>query len=105
MVVFLVLSVAAFASLRPIARRLDAQGVTDGIGAKRLVGQTGIVTEPITLDGAGEVRIEREEWRASSEDGSAIPVGAKVRVIDMRGTRVVVSAATTTADDLTEIGD
>ena len=105
MVVFLVLSVAAFASFRPIARRLDAQGVTEGIGARRLVGQLGVVTEPINLEGTGEVRIERELWRASSEDGSVIEAGGQVRVVEMRGTRVVVSAVDPTAGGVTEIGD
>jgi membrane-bound ClpP family serine protease len=46
------------------------------------------------IPGQGElglVRVHREEWRAESMDGSAIPMGAAVRVADIEGTRVIVS--------------
>ena len=36
------------------------------------------------------VRVDREEWRAQSVDGRAIPAGATVRVVRAEGTRVVV---------------
>src|SRR5690606_15153890 len=40
---FLGISVAAFASLRPLARRLDRGEPTEGIGSKRLIGQPALV--------------------------------------------------------------
>jgi inner membrane protein len=40
----------------------------------------------------GLVRIEREEWRAESVDGAAIPVGAAIRVVRVDGTRLIVKA-------------
>jgi membrane protein implicated in regulation of membrane protease activity len=36
------------------------------------------------------VRIGREEWRAESLDHESIPAGASVRVVEVRGTGVVV---------------
>jgi len=89
--VFVALSGAFAAALRPLARRLDVDTPTDGIGARRLIGAVGTIVEP--LDGHGDhgrVRIQREEWRAESVDGSAIPADTAVRVVDVRGTRVVV---------------
>jgi membrane protein implicated in regulation of membrane protease activity len=88
---FVGLSAAFAAALRPLARRLDTDTPSDGIGARRLVGEVGTIIE--SLDGQGDrgwVRIQREEWRAESVDGSAIPVDTSVRVVDVRGTRVVV---------------
>lgn len=93
--VFVLGSLAAFLALRPVARRLDRQGIDDGIGARRLLGQEATVLEDIpgTGDqGLGLVRVGREEWRAESTDGRPIPSGAQVRVADVRGTRVVVSS-------------
>jgi membrane protein implicated in regulation of membrane protease activity len=89
-VAFIGVSVAVFAGLRPLARRLDQQGQTAGIGATRLAGQQGVVLEEIAAGDLGLVRIHREEWRAESLDGSAIAAGTPVRVVEIRGTRVVV---------------
>ena len=79
-------------ALRPIARRLDRNEPTDGIGAKRLIGQPALVLNEIKagIHELGLVRVHREEWRAESVDGSAIPAGSTVRIVDVRGTRVVV---------------
>lgn len=88
---FVGLSVATFAALRPLARRLDVDAPTHGIGAKRLIGEIGTIID--ALDGNGDqgmVRIHREEWRAESVDGSPIADGTRVRVVEIRGTRVVV---------------
>jgi membrane protein implicated in regulation of membrane protease activity len=91
-IAFLAVSVSSLAALRPLIRRFDAAGEDRGVGAQRLVGQTGTVLREIP--GAGElglVRVDREEWRAESLDGSPIPPGAAVKVADIQGTRVVVS--------------
>jgi membrane protein implicated in regulation of membrane protease activity len=88
---FLVVSVGAFAAMRPLARRLDRDQPTEGIGSKRLIGQIGVVLDALPGDhDLGLVRIHREEWRAESTTGDPVPVGARVRVVDIRGTRVVV---------------
>lgn len=92
--VFIIVSLVALAGFRALARRLDRTEPTDGIGSKRLIGQPAKVIEAI--DGAndlGTVRIDREEWRAESGDGAAIPVGTPVKVVEIRGTRVVVFPA------------
>lgn len=93
--VFLIVSIAALAALRPVARRLDRAAVDHGIGSRRLVGTRATVLKAIPGDAElGLVRLEREEWRAQSTDGTPIPVGATVRVADVQGTRVLVAAET-----------
>ena len=70
---------------------------TPGVGAERLVGLTGIVVAAIQIDDVdrrGRVRIGSEEWGAISDADVVIDEGAKVRVLDMRGTRVVVEPLT-----------
>jgi membrane protein implicated in regulation of membrane protease activity len=90
--VFLIVSIAALAALRPVARRLDLNAVDHGVGSRRLVGTRATVLKAIPgADELGLVRLDREEWRAQSTDGSPIPVGATVRVADVQGTRVLVA--------------
>ena len=91
-VAFVGLALVSFALLRPLARRLDVGNPSDGFGARRLIGAVGTVIE--AADGNGEqglVRIQREEWNAESVDGSAIATDTRVRVVEVRGTRVLVA--------------
>ena len=89
-VAFLVTSVVALAALRPLARRLDRNGSHDGVGSRRLIGQTAVVIEDIEADGTGLVRMGPEEWRAVAAPSEHIATGARVRITDVQGTRVVV---------------
>lgn len=92
-IVFIAVSAGSFAALRPIARRLDAKTRNPlGVGSNRLVGERGMVLEPVPPgpDSLGLVRVGREEWRAQSSDGSAIPASTMVTVLEVKGTRIVV---------------
>ncbi len=91
-VVFALASLAFFAALRPLSRRLNAVGPEDGVGADRLVGATGTVLEHIGVGDTGMVRIDREEWRAQAADDQALVPGTAIKVVEVRGTRVVVVA-------------
>ncbi|MGH9273429.1 MAG: NfeD family protein [Acidimicrobiales bacterium] len=88
---FVGISVGAFAALRPLARRLDRHGGSDGVGSRRLIGRDGVVLEEIVPDHLGLVRVNREEWRAESTDRSTVPAGTAVRVAEVEGTRLIVT--------------
>ena len=89
-IVFVASSLAAFAAMRPLARRLNESNEDEGIGARRLVGSRALVLEAIPANDSGMVRIDREQWRAESIDDSPVPAGATVTVTEVRGTRVIV---------------
>ena len=90
--VFFGVSAISFAYLRKFIDRQD-QAVQPRIGANRWLDARGIVLTEIDPDTAsGMVRIDAEEWRAVSDDNSRIPVGAKVVVTDVQGSRLVVSS-------------
>jgi membrane protein implicated in regulation of membrane protease activity len=94
-VVFLAVSIATLAALRPVARRLDRNALDHGVGARRLVGSRATVLEDIPGDSElGMVRVDREKWRAQSTGGAPIPAGTVVRVAEVQGTRVIVAADT-----------
>lgn len=91
--IFVVGSVAAFLALRPLAERLDIESpAIPGIGANRLVGMTGVVTADVAhgVGSHGSVKVEGETWRAEGRDGMGIPLGTSVRIVEVKGTRVVV---------------
>ncbi|MEY2973627.1 MAG: hypothetical protein RIR49_47 [Actinomycetota bacterium] len=91
-VLFLVVSVIGAVALIPLRRRLDADDRSDGVGSRRLIGEAAVVLEEIPTGptGSGTVQIGRESWRAVSAGGVVHPVGATVKVVDVRGTSVVV---------------
>ncbi len=98
LVVFLVVSVATLIALRPLAHRLDRQALDDGVGSRRLLGRPATVVEDIPAgDDVGMVRVDREQWRAQSTDGTALPAGTAVRVADVQGTRLIVTPTETPA--------
>jgi membrane protein implicated in regulation of membrane protease activity len=68
-----------------------------GVGADRLVGLTAIVTSAIVPDDTarkGRVNVEGEDWGALTDTESMIEPGTKVRIVSMKGTRVVVAPLT-----------
>jgi membrane protein implicated in regulation of membrane protease activity len=92
---FLVVSIGCLLALRPLARRLDASSPAQaGVGASRLIGEVALVLEDIPAgNDVGLVRIHREEWRAQSEDHTPIAAGERARVVEVRGTQVIVRRA------------
>lgn len=88
--VFFGVSVIALAYLRRYITHQD-EGEQPRVGANRWVGSQGIVLEEIDPDTAsGMVRVENEEWRATSTHGGRIPAGSRIAVRDVRGARLVV---------------
>jgi membrane protein implicated in regulation of membrane protease activity len=83
-----------FAFLYRWAQRFMKEHTMDpGVGADRLVGLTAIVTTPIEPDDttrAGRVTVDGEVWGAITNGAYRIANGARVRVLAMKGTRVVV---------------
>ncbi len=98
--VFLLVSALSLLVFVPIGHRLARGGPVDEAaeGATRWVGRIAVVLEDIP-DGphsTGLVRLERTQWRAETDAGTAIPAGAQVEVLAVRGTRLVVAPPTPT---------
>lgn len=89
--VFTIVSALALWGLREFASKDD--DVTVPVGGDRYVDQTGVLTAPIHGVGTiGRVRIETESWMAITDGNQVIPEGSVVRISEVRGTRMVVSA-------------
>ena len=88
---FLVISIGLFAISRKFADKITLDQ-PPGIGADRFIGKQGVVLESIdNTKNKGRVRIDSDEWRAESNDGEIIPQNAKVEVIRVAGTRLIVN--------------
>lgn len=88
---FIVVSLVALILLQKFVRREDHK--QPNVGANRFVGQRAIVIAAVDrVTGIGEVRMDTEVWRALPADGIPDPIaeGTDVRVVDVRGTRLVV---------------
>ena len=78
------------ASLFYLRRFVPTAETVQPIGANRMLHQHGLVVEPVNrLEATGKVRVEREEWRATT-DGEPIAEGTEVVVRGITGTRLVV---------------
>ncbi len=86
--IFLVVSAISLIVLRSFVRRGDQK--QHNVGANRFLGQQARVLEAIDPESStGRVRMDTEMWRATSDAGT-IPEGTPVRVVGVRGTRLVV---------------
>jgi membrane protein implicated in regulation of membrane protease activity len=87
--VFLVVSVLTLVLFQRLVHHGDQR--QHPVGANRYVGRRVLVLERIDrVSGTGRVRLDTETWRATT-DGDPIAEGAEVRVVEMRGTRLVVT--------------
>ena len=88
---FVLVSGALFLASRNLADRFTAKQ-PPGIGADRFIGKQGVVLEEIdNIKNTGRVRVEKDEWRADSDTGEVIAEGARVQVVRLDGTHVIVS--------------
>jgi membrane protein implicated in regulation of membrane protease activity len=86
---FLVVSILALIGMRRFAHSDNEPSYH--VGAKRYVDATATVLEPIDrVTGSGRVRLETQEWRATTDLDGVIDRGVEVRVVDVRGARLVV---------------
>ncbi len=83
-VIFAASSVASVYLLRPkLLKRLHATGHDRPSNADALIGREGTLVEPIAANGSGYVKIDGDDWKAVTADGTAIAKGTKVRVVRM----------------------
>jgi membrane protein implicated in regulation of membrane protease activity len=89
-ITFVVVSVASLWLLQRFARK-DVHGELQPVGASRYIGSRAVVTHPVNrLHGTGRVMMGTEDWRATTDSDDEYAPGGEVRVIEVRGTQLVV---------------
>lgn len=92
LITFIVMSVGLLFVVRPIAARHLRDRTPDQVdGAQVFIGRLGVVTERVD-DNHGRIKIDGDEWTAVTQTSmEQFDVGAKVRVMEIRGATAVVS--------------
>ena len=89
--VFIILSAISMLLVRPVAKKILKPGYS-ATNADRVLGAVGVVTEEIdNMAGKGLVNLSGQVWSARSQDAQSIPVGNKVRVLQIQGVKVLVA--------------
>jgi len=92
-IAFAATSVASMIGLRPLMLRRFQLGPGGGVrmGVDALLGKRGVVLERIDpVSRLGRVKVEGEDWRGVSVDDTPIEAGARITVIQVDGTTLVV---------------
>ena len=77
-----VISVLSIFFIRPmLTSRIHASGENRNSNADALIGKEGRVSTTIDADGYGYVKIDGDEWRSLSSDGSTIEKNSRVKVV------------------------
>jgi membrane protein implicated in regulation of membrane protease activity len=93
LVVFLLVSIAALAALRPVARSHKRMPPQIRTGTAALVGRHAMVVERIANnEGVGCVKLDGEVWTARAYDeDEVIDEGKRVQVVEIRGATALVT--------------
>ncbi len=95
-IVFILVSGVSLVMARPMAVKMIGTKRT-ATNADRILGEQAIVTQAISNASAqGEIKIMGQYWTARSADGSEIPEGAMVRVLEIVGVKAIVEPIETT---------
>ncbi len=90
LIVFVVISIAAFGFLRPIVKKFMKNNIVD-TNIDEIVGKKGYMTEDYTDSTRGEVKINGILWTAvNTEENVTLPKGTKVVVLAVEGNKLIV---------------
>jgi membrane protein implicated in regulation of membrane protease activity len=88
-VIFTIISVVCIFVSRPLAKKY-LRGNTIKTNLDRVIGKHCLVTETITADNKGEVKVMGNLWAATSLNNERIQVGEYAEVVSIEGAHVIV---------------
>lgn len=89
--VFLISSVILILATKPLVKKFATTN-TVKTNAQSIVGKKGLVTKDInSINSTGQVKIDGELWSAIGENDMDIPKNTEVKVIEIKGVKVIVT--------------
>lgn len=85
--VFVILGVILLVTTRPLLQKF-LKHKKEATNADRIIGMEGIVTEKITKNNAGEVKVDGKRWTAISD--ITIKEGTVIKVLEISGVKLKV---------------
>ena len=85
--VFVILGIILLITTRPILQKI-LKIKDEKTNLDRVIGMTAIVTETITKNEVGEVKVDGKRWTAYADN--EIDIGCTVKVLDINGVKIKV---------------
>ena len=85
-VAFAIGTFLAFIFIRPFVMKIIDKKTNDSnvkTNMDNIIGKTAVVTERIEEGGYGRVKLDGDDWKAVSEDGSVIEKGTEVEIVKL----------------------
>ena len=83
-VAFAIGTFLAFILIRPVVMKYLDKKTNDNhvkTNMDNIIGKTAVVTERIEEGGHGRVKIDGDDWKAQTDNGTAVEVGEKVQIV------------------------
>ena len=91
--VFLVISIALLACLRPFTRKFVTPNKT-ATNADMSIGRQAYLTETVdNIRGTGALKLDGKDWSVRSVNGDVLPEGTLVTVVKLEGVKLYVEPA------------
>lgn len=88
--VFITVTTLSLVLTRPIVKKLKLKGAAVKTNLDRVIGCEATLTKDITRDCDGELKVLGDYWLAVSRDGNEIKSGTRVKVLEIKGTKLIV---------------
>lgn len=89
--VFLISSVILILATKPLVKKF-ANTETVKTNVSSIIGKKGLVTKDInSINSTGQVKVDGELWSAIGENDMEISKGTEVKVIEIKGVKVIVA--------------
>ena len=90
--VFVISSIILIFSTKPLVKRFAKGNPNVKTNVYSIIGSTGIVIEDIdSVNGTGQIKVSGETWSAIGENDINIPKGTEVKILEVKGVKVIVS--------------
>lgn len=88
--VFITVTTLSLVLTRPIVKKLKLKGAAVKTNLDRVIGCEATLTKDITRDCDGELKVLGDYWLAVSRDGNEIKSSTRVKVLEIKGTKLIV---------------
>lgn len=89
--VFVISSTLLIFATKPFVKKF-AKNKTIPTNVYSMIGKVGIVTQEInTIQSTGQIKIDGEIWSATCESEVSIPEGTKIKVLEVKGVKALVT--------------
>ena len=90
--VFVISSTILIFATKPFVKKFTKNNSSIKTNVYSIIEKTGIVTQEInSIQATGQIKVNGEIWSAIGENGTNIPEGTEVKVLDIKGVKAIVS--------------